>query len=158
MKPPSRKELLPLFCVLALGAGCVYAASLLNAGVTPTLFVNFTRRPDGSMPLYFHNTGKGGIRLDAEGLEYFLFRPAGGGHRHILHIRSRLPARSGLKTLRPGGSLEVGDMRPFIAQLPDNTALSLTAVYAGLLETDRPDRPWGGEVRSFPLTIQGGEE
>lgn len=150
-KSPLRTKIAPLLCVLALGAACVYAASLLNAGATPTLFVNFTRKPDGVMPLYLHNTGNYDIQLDTKELEYFLFHPAGGGVRHLLQIRSG-PSPV-LETLPPGGSLEIGDMRQFIAKLPD-ADLSLTAVYAGALQTTPPGGAWGGEVRSFPLTLR----
>jgi hypothetical protein len=150
------KTLCALVLALVPGAVCVYcAAALLDAVGTPALFVNFTRKADSpAMPLYFHNTGKTEITLDAEGMRPVLFHPANGGERYILHLASAPLGASGAENarraragiaLQPGESAEIGDMRAVIMQLPD-ADLSLTAVYPGGAQTRG--------VKSLPLILR----
>ncbi len=143
-----------LICTLCLGGVCVYLGSLLCAARAPDLFVNFVRKPDGSLPLHFFNArgaGEEEIALDVAGMQRFLFHPASGGNKYILQVRNRpfgpdeaenRRRLAAVKTLAPQEAFEIGDLRPVIAALPDTT-LSLVAVYSGDIE-----------VRSLPLTLR----
>jgi hypothetical protein len=166
--PRKNTPVTALLCALCLGSVCIYLASLLLTSTgMPALFVNFIRKPDGTLPLYFFNSGKTELSLDTAGMQRFLFHPANGGNRYILHVRSkpfgvdeaentrRLLA---LTPLPPKESLELGDMRSIIAALPNNTGLTLTAVYSGLVKAEGDSPAWGGEVRSLPLILREEKE
>lgn len=143
---------LALICVLCLGGVCMYLtnAYLSTAGVPP-LFVNFVRKPDGTLPLHFANMGKEAITLDLAGMQRFLFHPAGSGNKYILQVRNKPFGSDGaenrrrlamMKKLAPQEAFEIGDLRSVIAALPDTT-LSLVAAYTG-----------AEEVRSLPMILR----
>ncbi len=155
-----KQTLPPLLLTLCLGAICTYCAAAFLAAIgAPPLALAFTERAT----IAFRNTGRSEIAIDAGGLESFLFHPAGGGKKYLLQIRSKPFAPGGeanarrlraMKTLAPGESVELLDIRPHIAAMPYATGggLSLTAVYFPPPEQGG-GRLWTGEIKSLPLTV-----
>lgn len=153
-----------LFCILsgALLVSAVHWAMLslsrpeLFLRLVPVVAQNRTR-----LVLRFTNIGKRDLALPVGGMEYFVFMPSDESRRYTVHVydgeRSRTSAHAtsadGNVTLKPGKSIDVGDIYPHIRSLPPGGGM-LKAVYSTAGRSPDQSQVWAGVAHSPYMTLE----